>query len=244
MCLQFVDVRWSPFVVALTLCCTAQGNNDVNAHRADTVRQVSASDTVSVSSNSGDLRVSLPVTEHTPVGIRVDSATIWLDSTRIGAAALALGIKSPLGRYAPQGNMVAACVQTPTKPSSYVFFEASKFDTARVVEAVITTDMYETDPLAHCKSLDPSAQISNSLGLKLGMLQPEVQRLLGTADTTTTGTNVRDDVYVMVKVAADTPISDRERAVHGLVNTTLEFHNDSLVMIRIHRGAPLPTFRE
>jgi hypothetical protein len=53
---------------------------------------------------------------------------------------------------------------------------------------------------------------------------------------------------VRQRLSAPAPIlvSDvgRERALHALVKTTLAFHNDTLAMIRIHRGGPLPMYRD
>src|SRR5690242_197590 len=59
--------------------------------------------------STGDLPVTLPVSESTLVGVRIDSITVWLDSTRIGAAVKALGPKSALGRYDPYKRLFVAC---------------------------------------------------------------------------------------------------------------------------------------
>src|SRR5437868_2660344 len=84
--------------VLAPLACGVQG--DGRQRVGDTVAKSPATgviDTGKSVTSTGELPVTLPVSEKTPVGVRIDSVTVWVDSTRIGAAAKALGRKSALG---------------------------------------------------------------------------------------------------------------------------------------------------
>lgn len=190
---------------------------------------------------AGDLEVMLPVTEHTPVGIRVANVTVWLDSTPIGPAASALGVKLPLGHYAPYQSLRAACVRTATQPRAYVFLKAKMYDSAAVTEVVFTSGdpREETDPDAPCIGLrDSSAKLSTSLGLALGMSPAEVTRLLGTPDEADSNPKFKTRYleYHLGKIADDTSNAGEERALHANVDLNTMFVEEKLIMIRIQRG--------
>lgn len=191
--------------------------------------------------HAGDLEIRLPVTEHTPVGVRVADVTIWLDSTPIGSAASALGVKLPLGHYAPYEKLRAACVRTGTQPRAYVFLKAKLYDSAAVTEVVFTTQHpeEETDPDMPCIALrDSSATLSSSLGLALGMSPAEVTRLLGTPDEADSNPKFKTRYleYHMGKVADDTSEAGEEHALHANVDLNTMFVDEKLIMIRIQRG--------
>ncbi|MFL5613004.1 MAG: hypothetical protein ACJ796_05020 [Gemmatimonadaceae bacterium] len=232
--------------VLTLLACGVQGNGRQSVR--DTAARSAATSVVDAGkslSSTGDLPVTLPVSESTPVGVRIDSVTIWLDSTRIGAAVKALGPKAALRRYDPWEKLFVACYRIADRGVAYVLLKAGYADTGRVVQAVITRDQDNMEPDLRCASLrQPSLRVSNSLGLKLGMRRTEVERLLGTSGDTTRGVDKYYTEYTLGQIAKDASAAGAERALHAEVVTNLVYQRDTLIKIRIRRGKPVPRFVE
>ena len=225
-------IRAAVSCLLVLTACTAQDTKRVNTARADTAAKESGAGSRLASTPSGALPPALPVSEHTPVGVRVGALTIWLDSTRLDSAARALSSTSTIGRYNPNGNVVAACFRTSEQHATYVTLVAGRYDSARVVDAIITTDPHAIAPPARCAPLNiAGVQISNSLGLKLGMTQAEVDRILGRGD---------EGEYILGRAAGDKTPDEVARASSTLVITNLLIERDSLTSLRIHRGPMLP----
>ena len=216
--------------------CTAHDSKRVDTPRGDTATKAARVDSQPSSTLTGDLPVTLPLTEHTPIGVRVGHVTIWLDSTRLDSVARALSATAIIRHYPPYNKIVAACFRTSEPHETYVTLIASHNDSAHVVDAIITSEPDEIVPSARCASLKVSgAQASNSLGLRLGMTQAEVDRLLGRGD---------DGEYILGRPAGDTIPDEIARASSTLVIANLSIQRDTLKSIRIHRGRMLPRYYE
>jgi hypothetical protein len=94
------------------------------------------------------------------------------------------------------------------------------------------TDPHTIAPPDRCASLDVTdREVSNSLNLRLGMTQAEVDRLLGKGD---------EGEYILDRPAGDTTPGEVARTSSKLVIASLLVERDSLTSIRIHRGRMLP----
>lgn len=235
--------------VITLLACRGEAAGRRSVHDTAVRRPATAIvDTGKSLTSTGDLPVALPLSESTPVGVRIDSVTIWLDSTRIGAAVKALGPTSALGRYDPYKRLFVACYRVANPGVTYVLLKAGYADTGRVVQVVIGPDQDNMEPDLRCAPLShPSPRISNSLGLKLGMTRSEVEHLLGRSNDTTDFTQARGAFgaeYTLARIADTSSAVGAERAQHATVTTNVGFHRDTLFKIIIHRGKPLPRFVE
>src|SRR6059058_4307221 len=205
--------------VLAPLACGVQGDGRQSVR--DTAARSPATSVVDTGkslSSTGDLPVTLPVSESTPIGIRIDSVTIWLDSTRIGAPVRSLGLNSALGRYAPGDDLMVACYHFANPVETYLILKAGFADTGRVVHAVIGRERDNTKPPLRCAALShPPARLSNSLGLKLGMTWGQVEHLLGKSDDTTRGPVLQFSSYVLARLPKDTSDAGEERAMHANV---------------------------
>ncbi|MFL5612474.1 MAG: hypothetical protein ACJ796_02300 [Gemmatimonadaceae bacterium] len=110
------------------------------------------------------------------IGIRIGSATLWLDKARIADVTRQLGpTAAPMPRH---DGIEANCYMVPAAHPTWVSV-AGRPDSG---SAILMVHIGSTAPkklFQRCSALPPETRVSNTLGLELGMSRADMERRLG-----------------------------------------------------------------